>query len=571
MGKSNNTSFLALDIGQSSVRGIAFARFKGKGSYFTHTESGGSIKQNIINAIDVIEEKMGVKFKTASITGNFGIVETTGHFGGLAFPKPKIVNSDDVYNAIFGSDSIKNTGGQFLHLIPTEFKFDDVLTSSALNIRAGKFDVAFNTITYAPDIINEIKDALGSACIPPNGFFDPIYLLGQAYHKTTKQAVFIDFGKTKTAVGVIKNGALVQRFDMTPGQDEVTKRIEENFGIPYQDAEEIKKSVAKTAPGDADEYISASPKYKSLTQSDVWGVWFDVNNTIVSSIMDMVFLDGADIYIMGPEINAENIKSMVLQNKGLDNINILTEYAAVGAVFKIMNSKPGAGAKSGRTRALPRMKSIPIVPGIMDWNFKSPNTYRMFQSVGIKKIHIDIMDGFYTQKVSGMMEDLALIRSRTELLLHTHLMVEDSIPWTERALELGADIILLSTGTRGLTEAIGQIKRARRKAGLAIHPDFELKKLTPGILNMLDEIMIMGVMPGSSGQAFFPDTVSRIRVMANTRGKYGFKYKITVDGGINDKTAPLCWSAGADFLVSGSYLKNAPDLADALASLLQKS
>ena len=572
MGKNSNTSFLAIDVGQSNVRGLAFVKRNGRSTYFTHTENGGTIKQNIINTIDVIEEKLDVKCKNVFITGNFGIVDTTTHFGHIDFPHPKIIGTDDVYNAIFKAESIKNTAGQLLHLIPLNFMFDNTMTSNTINIKATRFDTTFNAITYAPDIIDEIKDALTSACIPPAGFFDPIYILGRAYHKNNNPTILIDFGKTKTSVGVIKNGALSNRFDLTPGQDEVTKRIEEDFGITYMDAEEIKKSVSKTPPVDADEYISASPKYKSLTRSDVWGAWFEVNTGIVERIMDSLIIDDSDIYIMGSELNAENIKNLILRNKGLDCVIILTEYAAAAAVLKINTEDVAAGStkKNSYATAL-QHKHIPIIPGIMEWNINNSNTYKMFQSVGIKKIHIDIMDGFYTRKVSGGLEELALVRGNTNMILHTHLMVDDNVAWVKQVLEIGVEIILLSTGTHGLLEALKIIKLAGRQAGLAIHPDFDLKKLTPRILTMLDEVMIMSVVPGASGQSFLESTPMRIRTMANTRDTYGFNYKITVDGGINDKTAPLCWAAGADFLVSASYLKNAPDFADALASLLRKS
>jgi ribulose-phosphate 3-epimerase len=46
------------------------------------------------------------------------------------------------------------------------------------------------------------------------------------------------------------------------------------------------------------------------------------------------------------------------------------------------------------------------------------------------------------------------------------------------------------------------------------------------------------------------------------------KYTISVDGGINDKTAQLCWDAGADMLVCGSYLARAHDFPLAVQSLL---
>jgi ribulose-phosphate 3-epimerase len=78
----------------------------------------------------------------------------------------------------------------------------------------------------------------------------------------------------------------------------------------------------------------------------------------------------------------------------------------------------------------------------------------------------------------------------------------------------------------------------------------------------------MSVKPGASGQDFIPDILAKISTLANTRKKYGLKYKISVDGGINAATAKLCWAAGADFLVSGSYLSHADNFAAGVQSLL---
>ena len=45
---------------------------------------------------------------------------------------------------------------------------------------------------------------------------------------------------------------------------------------------------------------------------------------------------------------------------------------------------------------------------------------------------------------------------------------------------------------------------------------------------------------------------------------------IEVDGGINDKTAPLCVKAGADILVAGTYVYN-NDTYDAIQTLKGKN
>ncbi|MFQ6703581.1 MAG: ribulose-phosphate 3-epimerase, partial [Alphaproteobacteria bacterium] len=78
------------------------------------------------------------------------------------------------------------------------------------------------------------------------------------------------------------------------------------------------------------------------------------------------------------------------------------------------------------------------------------------------------------------------------------------------------------------------------------------------------------VAPGAAGQDFRPDCLHKISVLAATRKKYGLKFLISVDGGINDKTAQMCWGAGADLLVSGSYLANSPDFPLAVQSLLKR-
>ena len=81
----------------------------------------------------------------------------------------------------------------------------------------------------------------------------------------------------------------------------------------------------------------------------------------------------------------------------------------------------------------------------------------------------------------------------------------------------------------------------------------------------------MSVIPGAAGQTFDTSALHKISVLAATRKKYNLNFTISVDGGINDTTAQMCWDAGADVLVSGSYLAHAPDFPLAVQSLLKKS
>lgn len=185
-------------------------------------------------------------------------------------------------------------------------------------------------------------------------------------------------------------------------------------------------------------------------------------------------------------------------------------------------------------------------------------------------IHVDIMDGFYVDRIAGSIEQIKFIRSHTNAHLHVHLMTEGPAIWAADAINAGADTIILSTNTSGVRAALRGIRSAGKRAGIALNPESSVSILK-AVLRDIDEVMIMTVSPGASGQEFQPSCLHKISVLAATRKKYGLKFLISVDGGINDKTAQLCWDAGADLLVSGSYLSTAPDFPLAVQSLLKKT
>jgi ribulose-phosphate 3-epimerase len=192
----------------------------------------------------------------------------------------------------------------------------------------------------------------------------------------------------------------------------------------------------------------------------------------------------------------------------------------------------------------------------------------MFASAGISMIHVDIMDGFYVNKIAGSIGELAKIRSNTNAHLHVHLMTESPSVWACDAIKSGADTVIISTNTSGVRDAITIVKNSGKRCGIALNPDSNIEILIP-ILKQIDEIMIMAVTPGAAGQEFDDRVLQKIKALHYTRKKHGLKYVISVDGGINPETAKLCWAAGADLLVSGSYLAKSPDFDLAVQSLLK--
>ena len=80
----------------------------------------------------------------------------------------------------------------------------------------------------------------------------------------------------------------------------------------------------------------------------------------------------------------------------------------------------------------------------------------------------------------------------------------------------------------------------------------------------------MTVEPGFGGQSFIPETTSKVRTIRDRITALGLDTLVQVDGGINDKTAPIVKEAGANVLVSGSYLFGAKDMAAAAAGLKEE-
>jgi len=564
---STKQSFLALDVGTGRVRAYGFAQNGAVSKTHLYTASGGDLTANIINAIDAVEEKLDCRFRLAYVTGNFGPVRSVIGKNSLTWGRPHKMTDEDAANAIANSEDLAEPEtGETLHLIPLKFLIDhEYDVKSVENITGQNLSVKFNSISYPDDKIGEIKDALAGASIPPAGFYDPIYLLGQAHQTGKKSAILIDFGESATRVGVKTERGLIGRFNVSYGQGDITKRLAEKFNIDFAEAEKIKLSALAATPSQADSYIIAAG---DITVADVWDAWSDINGRIVDEILSKVKFNDHEIFISGSGENPNNIKRLVLEIKNLPDITVLKEYAACMAFGDIFKMRPGAAkARPVKVRIL---RNVPIIPSVMCWNINDGNVYKMFANAGIRRLHIDVMDGFYTDKVLGGLDEIKRIRAKTNMALHVHLMVDDPFLWVDTVLRAGADMIILSSGSRNIRRTLKEIARAGKTSGLALAPDFRLKNLTPEILAAVDEIVVMGVKPGASGQQFIPETAGKVKIISATRRKYGFKYKIAVDGGINDKTAKICWAAGADHLISGSYLKNAPDFTNAVIGLLEK-
>ena len=96
------------------------------------------------------------------------------------------------------------------------------------------------------------------------------------------------------------------------------------------------------------------------------------------------------------------------------------------------------------------------------------------------------------------------------------------------------------------------------KAGVTLNPSTPVCMLED-VVDQLDLVLLMSVNPGFGGQKFISNTIKKVGQLRQLIDQSGSDALIEVDGGVNAETAPLLVTAGADVLVSGSYIFNSKD------------
>ncbi len=189
------------------------------------------------------------------------------------------------------------------------------------------------------------------------------------------------------------------------------------------------------------------------------------------------------------------------------------------------------------------------------------NEIHRLEKNGIDMLHFDVMDGIFVNNITYGLPVLSAIRRVTDLTLDVHLMITDPLHYVRRFAKSGADIISFHLESVSDTMAsINAIRESGARAALAIKPATPAEAVYE-FLPYLDMVLVMTVEPGFDGQSFMTETVEKIRLVRSKITELGLDTHLQVDGGIDAKTSEIVKKAGANVLVSGSYLFKVPDMA----------
>ena len=195
------------------------------------------------------------------------------------------------------------------------------------------------------------------------------------------------------------------------------------------------------------------------------------------------------------------------------------------------------------------------------------NEIRKMEDSGIDMLHFDVMDGVFVNNISYGLPILQAVDGCTDMFLDVHLMITDPLKYIKRFADCGADLITFHLESQSdVRETIKAIRECGVKASISIKPGTPAEAVFE-YLPLVDMVLVMTVEPGFGGQSFIYDTLDKIRSIRSKINELGLSADVEVDGGINAETVPLVREAGANVLVSGSYLFKAEDMAEAAKKL----
>jgi len=202
---------------------------------------------------------------------------------------------------------------------------------------------------------------------------------------------------------------------------------------------------------------------------------------------------------------------------------------------------------------------IKIAPSVLPADFSRLGEECLaLEEAGVDRIQFDVMDGRFVPNLTFGADVISSVRSKVKIPFEAHLMIEEPDLLIPSFIEAGCEIIIVHVETTiHLHRTLSRIKELGAKPAVALNPHTPISTIEH-MLDLLDMVLIMTVNPGFGGQAYISTMEPKVmatRALLDTADDW---IDLQVDGGISDKTIEGATTAGANVLISGSWLYKHP-------------
>ncbi|MFP4135833.1 MAG: ribulose-phosphate 3-epimerase [Candidatus Acetothermia bacterium] len=215
------------------------------------------------------------------------------------------------------------------------------------------------------------------------------------------------------------------------------------------------------------------------------------------------------------------------------------------------------------------MREISLAPSILSADFSKLSDEVEEVSEAADYIHVDVMDGHFVPNitigplVSNSLKNLEGL----EIPLSIHLMITDPEKYAPDFEVDSEDLIIFhSEVVEEPKKTVDRLKELGCRVGISQKPGSDREEVIP-LLEVLDEVLVMGVEPGFGGQDFMPKELERIEALREEIEERGTETALAVDGGMNESTIGEAVDAGADTIIAGSAVFGKKDRKKAIKAL----
>ena len=195
-----------------------------------------------------------------------------------------------------------------------------------------------------------------------------------------------------------------------------------------------------------------------------------------------------------------------------------------------------------------------IIPGILTSNLQLFQLQLELAHGKFPWVQIDFLDGEFAENHTVKPFEINL-DPFPNIKFEAHLMVAPAnlLTWATDCLEAGFDrLVVQIESMTDQTQLLELVEFSASQFGISLDSHTSVEEISTNLFEQVNVIQIMTIKAGFQGQQLIPQTLDKVKQLIQLRNKHDYKWKITLDGGINEQSIPILKNLDIDNLIIGS-------------------